>query len=344
MEKPTDSTQLWKTWNSKANKTGSRAAVFGVKRNPEFGKRIAKDKETEFFATGAYTGEWENNKKAGFGVQTWPNGCKYEGMWSNGKRHGKGTYWVSEGKDLRKQYTGEWQNGLKHGSGVMFYQSGGRYEGKFERGRRHGRGIMMYSNGDVYEGEWAEGKRSGLGLLKMGTGDVYRGHWFQDKREGSGVLFHITTRKMYQGEWCHDVAKCGVLEDIPEGLNVFDQFLMDDDADYEFEIPKLGLKDADAVLESAAAEVEVERFALRMDKPIDELFSIEEIRHLRNAFKSVASGTDMLATDLPKALRALGVNISPKEQQTLLGDLNRNDEDSLTFEDFSRCVADLSLD
>jgi len=47
------------------------------------------------------------------------------------------------------------------------------------------------------------------------NGDTYEGHWLADKKEGPGRYFYVTTRKMYEGEWVDDVAKCGVFSDIP---------------------------------------------------------------------------------------------------------------------------------
>ena len=57
--------------------------------------------------------------KEGFGTQTWTKGHKYEGEWVASKRTGKGTYWVCEGKRLRKQYAGDWSNDKRHGQGVF---------------------------------------------------------------------------------------------------------------------------------------------------------------------------------------------------------------------------------
>lgn len=71
----------------------------------------------------------------GFGIQTWPDGAKYEGDWRNDMIQGKGTFVHPNGDlyygmfyqdrangkgtyelaDNRQQYSGEWKNDLYHG-------------------------------------------------------------------------------------------------------------------------------------------------------------------------------------------------------------------------------------
>ena len=106
-----------------------------------------------------YTGDWNDNKKDGFGTQTWVNGDKYEGDWVAGRRQGKGTFWVQEKGKLRKQYTGDWQSNKCHGLGVYYYPNFNKYEGEWVRNRRHGRGKLIYADGRVYEGDFAEDER-----------------------------------------------------------------------------------------------------------------------------------------------------------------------------------------
>jgi hypothetical protein len=49
-------------------------------------------------------GQWKGEMRHGFGIQTWPDGAKYEGQWRNNKAHGKGMFYHVEG-DV---YDGEW--------------------------------------------------------------------------------------------------------------------------------------------------------------------------------------------------------------------------------------------
>lgn len=113
-----------------------------------------------------YTGAWKDNQKAGFGIQVFENGDKYEGGWLAGKREGQGTLWVlDEKKNLRRRYTGDWVNDKKEGRGTMFYDNEDRYDGFWSQNRPCGEGRMIYKNGDVYVGSWDVGKRSGYGVL-----------------------------------------------------------------------------------------------------------------------------------------------------------------------------------
>ena len=47
------------------------------------------------------------------------------------------------------------------------------------------------------------------------NGDQYEGNWVADCKQGPGRYFYIATKKMYEGEWVDDVARCGVFSDIP---------------------------------------------------------------------------------------------------------------------------------
>ena len=55
-----------------------------------------------------YWGDWENNKRKGFGTYTWSDGQHFEGYWENDVRHGKGTVTFNNGETL----SGNWTNGM----------------------------------------------------------------------------------------------------------------------------------------------------------------------------------------------------------------------------------------
>ena len=42
-----------------------------------------------------YYGEYDMEKKHGFGIYIWTDGRKYEGFWKNGKQHGKGLFYTN---------------------------------------------------------------------------------------------------------------------------------------------------------------------------------------------------------------------------------------------------------
>lgn len=279
-EMETREEQLWKANDRRANKTGPRSTVFWVRRQGGGGRggRLAGNRSAPKFVAGAkYAGEWQDNRKHGYGTQTWPSGDKYEGDWERDQMHGKGTYWVKHRSKLRKQYTGDWRHGKRHvrcmprpirpaarpvtrhvaaqGLGIFFYRDGGKYEGEWVQNRRHGRGKMIYADGNVYEGDWQEDKRDGPGVLSLGAprpapclsrrrrpvapvnGDRYEGHWRGDEKEGTGRYFYFATNKMYEGEWAAGVAKCGVFMDTPPGLSDYQAQEGDEPPPDAFDLP-----------------------------------------------------------------------------------------------------------
>ncbi len=54
-----------------------------------------------------YDGEWEGNKRNGYGVLVRPDGMKYEGEWKDDKPHGKGKITQTDGRIK----AGEWRDG-----------------------------------------------------------------------------------------------------------------------------------------------------------------------------------------------------------------------------------------
>ena len=67
-----------------AERNGSRRVIYGVKRkdvkNDELLPGVAST-ELPYTTGGCYVGDWQGDKKEGFGTQTWTNGNKYEGEW-----------------------------------------------------------------------------------------------------------------------------------------------------------------------------------------------------------------------------------------------------------------------
>ena len=73
------------------------------------------------------------NNMEGRGVETWPDGRRYEGDFKNGRKDGEGTF--------------EWTNGIK-------------YIGSWKSGKQHGLGIIYNTiDGSKKQGEWVQGKR-----------------------------------------------------------------------------------------------------------------------------------------------------------------------------------------
>jgi len=137
--------------------------------------RTAKHGRGEFIQAdnSKYEGEWENDKRSGYGVQTSSSGrVQYDGEWRDDVYHGNGIL-VNEHSapqynfDYRDfdslenhwiKYEGEFLNGKLHGLGTLTLLNNERYVGKFKYDKVHGTGVYHRSNGDTISGEWENNK------------------------------------------------------------------------------------------------------------------------------------------------------------------------------------------
>ena len=87
--------------------------------------------------------------------------AKYIGKWNRGQKHGKGTYFFSNGD----KYEGNWKHGKQNGEGKYFFPTGDSFEGKWRDGKIHGNGIYTYPGGEKFVGEWKEGKKHLQGAI-----------------------------------------------------------------------------------------------------------------------------------------------------------------------------------
>jgi len=106
-----------------------------------------------------YEGHWENNKRNGHGVMHWLNlNEKYTGNWVDNFQSGFGTHiWLEasgENKLLRNRYVGYWAKGLRHGKGTFYYSNGSKYEGEWFENFKHGQGVFTFEDGTDYTGRF----------------------------------------------------------------------------------------------------------------------------------------------------------------------------------------------
>ena len=104
-----------------------------------------------------YEGTWENNKRNGHGVMHWlSTNERYSGNWKDNFQSGFGTHiWLdsnSDNKLLRNRYVGYWLNGLRHGKGTFYYSNGSKYEGDWQENFKHGHGVFTFEDGTEYDG------------------------------------------------------------------------------------------------------------------------------------------------------------------------------------------------
>ncbi|CDW71378.1 UNKNOWN [Stylonychia lemnae] len=75
-----------------------------------------------------YIGDFQNNKKNGYGVFTWGQISTYEGQFSNDHRHGFGVCQWYDGS----KYEGEWRQGVQYGKGKLTMKDGTVKQGIFQ--------------------------------------------------------------------------------------------------------------------------------------------------------------------------------------------------------------------
>ena len=101
-----ESAQPFKDSSLDGHETGSFAGGHSV------AGRVKKPPIT--MPTGAvYEGEWRDNKRDGYGIQSWPDGSKYIGQWENDKANGHGKLYHADG-DV---YDGQWVDDKAQGQG-----------------------------------------------------------------------------------------------------------------------------------------------------------------------------------------------------------------------------------
>uniref|UniRef100_A0A0K6S9H0 MORN repeat-containing protein 3 n=1 Tax=Chromera velia CCMP2878 TaxID=1169474 RepID=A0A0K6S9H0_9ALVE len=230
----------------------------------------------------SYKGEWLNNCKHGYGVQTYKNGAIYEGQWYNGKREGQGALWlkIPGKKQWRKAYTGTWRNDKQEGEGLAYYPDGSRM-----------------------------------------NGDIYRGRWLADLKEGSGTFSFFRTGRVMVGEWVRDVPRSAVycraerapgeerrsdpaLEALKDRFNRGDEVL--------HPLPPLQLKHPVEVLEEGLEAARKGQTAHRARfTPLPQLFDETELADLLQSFNEACKPDGTLSfLDLRALFLALGVELS----------------------------------
>jgi hypothetical protein len=104
---------------------------------------IPYERKTVKYADGTYTGEYKHGERHGRGRFSWAKeGDIYDGEWRDDKRAGEGIYTAPNGY----KYAGNFLDGQQHGQGKATYSDGGYYEGQWAHGRETG-GWLSLSDG-----------------------------------------------------------------------------------------------------------------------------------------------------------------------------------------------------
>ena len=135
-------------------------------------KRVVKVR----MADGAsYEGQVDRNRAPnGEGVQTYPNGIRFEGTFVAGKQE-------------------------RHA--VVTNRDGDRYDGKYVDDKMEGHGVYVFANGGRYDGQYVDGKREGHGVYVRADGNRFDGQYVGDKREGWGTFTFGEDNASWEGTW-----------------------------------------------------------------------------------------------------------------------------------------------
>ncbi len=78
----------------------------------------------------------------------------------------------------------------------------------------------------MYVGEWVSGHKRGYGVQQYSNGDLFMGLWMDDSREGLGKFYHRSIGRKFEGEFKHNLPKCGSMAPITpdEKENLFVQY------------------------------------------------------------------------------------------------------------------------
>ena len=124
----------------------------------------------------SYQGQWQHDRKYGFGIESTSDGATYEGAFVNDMKQGKGTLRLPAGE----VYIGDFWGNQKHGTGKLTWTARNsddlldgvsavgklaEYEGSFVKGQKQGFGVLRWQD-FCYEGEFEHNKMHGVGWLQ----------------------------------------------------------------------------------------------------------------------------------------------------------------------------------
>ncbi|PKU33197.1 als2 c-terminal-like protein isoform x3 [Limosa lapponica baueri] len=136
-----------------------------------------------------YKGYFKDNVRQGFGILenlSAEHPFKYTGQWENDKKNG---YGVWEDKDRGERYIGTWLDDHKHGQGIVVTQSGVCYQRTFHADKMVGSGLLLLEDDSVYEGNFTEDLTFvGKGRLSFANGFILEGTF--TNKSGQGLQTH----------------------------------------------------------------------------------------------------------------------------------------------------------
>lgn len=328
-----------------AKRTGARATIYDVQRDPQLkNKDVIRDKTQKvfpFIGGDSYKGEWNEDKKEGFGCALSVDGTKYEGEWRANRKHGRGTLYILKKKKYIKKYVGEWSQDRRSGYGVCYNDNGNTYRGNWSNDQMSGDGRMDFSSGDYYTGEWENDIQKGFGTMHYKNGNKYEGLWLNGMKEGPGRFFYAATHKVYDGEWCDDNPKCGEYrEPSSEEVERFGSTALRKEI---FSLPDLTLSNARSVIDLSVSSVRLDN-AMKRGIINRNIFSQDHLEAANNVFTQLDSRSIGI---LPwfkssEVFRELGLDTSKLDMKQIVTQLEMGTDGDLTFPeivDIAMCLS-----
>lgn len=159
-------------------------------------------KQKGFLNINFYKGEIVDEKRNGFGLQLFPNGCYYIGFWKNNEANGYGRLVLPDST----KYEGDFYKNIFQ-TGTVTYFNKAVYEGQFDGTvyERFKNGIFKFSTGDKFVGEWNDGYVS-KGYLLDPKGVMYKfvknniiKYCKGVKKDDYGIIIPKNSKWMYEG-------------------------------------------------------------------------------------------------------------------------------------------------
>ena len=142
-----------------------------------------------------YIGEKYNDFKHGRGQFYYSDGTYYDGEWEMNKKSG---YGIITSKDCKTVYDGEWLDDSYHGNGVSYNLN---YEDlKYSKEIDYKDLNKVNKNWIKYEGEFLAGKRHGMGSLQLVDNYEFSGKFKNNLANGAGK-FYFPDQSMVAGDW-----------------------------------------------------------------------------------------------------------------------------------------------
>ena len=130
-----------------------------------------------------YTGEFNNNKKEGYGTIIWKDGAKYVGEFKDNQINGYGIIEYPE----QKYYQGEIKKGRMEGFGEFFWKDEKKYIGNYKNDKRNGFGVLIFKSNNTTNSISVTENDNNNNYNDLNNFCAYVGFWKNGNMDGFGM-------------------------------------------------------------------------------------------------------------------------------------------------------------